>query len=102
MNQVAALVFVPPAEKLDLHAGAFERELRLLDLRVGAPVRQQEGQVLVNQDFHASNMPFGGLLAMPFLISSRGRPMKCPANTTKPGADQRVIYFRLLFNLTSL
>jgi hypothetical protein len=60
MNQIPTLVFVPPAKEFDLHPRAFQRKPGLLNLSVGATVRQQEGQVLVNQDFHPRNMPAAG------------------------------------------
>ena len=61
MDEVAALVFIPPAQRFDRDANLRERRHRLLDLDGLAAMRQRERQRAVHQDFHASNVPSAGL-----------------------------------------
>jgi len=43
MDQIAALVAVPPAQKFNLDADFFQRDFCLLDLNLRAAVREGEG-----------------------------------------------------------
>jgi hypothetical protein len=52
MQDVAGLVFVPPAEVFDLDADLVEGGLGLLDLNLRAAMCQQEGHVAVQKYFH--------------------------------------------------
>jgi hypothetical protein len=61
VDEVAGLVFIPPAERFGIHADFLERRERALDLDGLAAVRKRERKRAVDQNFHLRNVPSAAL-----------------------------------------
>jgi hypothetical protein len=57
MDEVAGLVFIPPAERLGFNAEVMQRGNGALNLNGLPAVCEHEREAAVDQDFHTGNVP---------------------------------------------